>query len=233
MRPWGQDCMKSEGLQDGGIIFSQSKLWLRPMRKLYSDWSLLMSPLVYTSLQDCPSHPFEALLKLNTYSLSWSILTYNWKLAQVQAWSIRQDLTFWSLRQMLNWVRGKKLLAVLHFIYFLRILQKLSKILLPSRQNWTTKVWFFLQKKDNWRKYLSQQVLSYFILVCLNENNCLLLILFLHVTNSLFKAPNLLQNCSSWNNDYYHVWFSSPSFGWGGLGGWWNPKEWYGTTDWG
>ena len=53
--------------------------------------------------------------------------------------------TFWSLRQMVNWVRGEKLLAVVHFIYFLRILQKLS-FQHPSRQNWTTKVWFFSAK---------------------------------------------------------------------------------------
>ena len=73
------------------------------------------------------------------------------------------------------------MLAVVHFIYFSRILQKLSKILLPSRQNWTKEVWFFLQNEDNWWKYLSQLVLSsYFAMVCLNENNCLLLISFLH-----------------------------------------------------
>ena len=39
---------------------------------------------------------------------------------------------------MLYWLRGEKLLAVVHF--FLRILQKLSNILHPSRQNWTTEV---------------------------------------------------------------------------------------------
>ena len=50
------------------------------------------------------------------------------------AWSIRQDSTLWSLRQMLKLVRGEKLLAVVHFIFFLRILQKLYKILHPSRQ---------------------------------------------------------------------------------------------------
>ena len=82
---------------------------------------------------------------------------------------------------MLYWLRGEKLLAVVHFIYFLRILQKLSNILLPSRQNWTTEVCFFLQKEDNSWKYLSQLLLtSYFILVCLNENYWWLLILFLH-----------------------------------------------------
>ena len=82
---------------------------------------------------------------------------------------------------MLYWVRGEKLLAVVHFIYFLRILQKLSNILHPSRQNWTTEVCFFLQKEDNSWKYLSQLLLtSYFILVCLNENYWRLLILFLH-----------------------------------------------------
>ena len=82
---------------------------------------------------------------------------------------MRQDSTFWSLRQMLNWERGEKLLAVIHFIHFLRILQKLSNILQPSRWNWTTKVWFFLQMEDNWWKFLSQLLLtSYFFLVCLN-----------------------------------------------------------------
>ena len=83
---------------------------------------------------------------------------------------------------MLYWVRGDKLLAVVHFIYFLRILQKLSNILHPSRQNWTTEVCFLLQKEDNSWKYMSQLLLSsYFILVCLNEKYWLLLILFLHV----------------------------------------------------
>ena len=48
---------------------------------------------------------------------------------------------------MLNWVKGDKLLAVVHFIYFWRILQKLSKILHPSRQNWTTEVCFFCKRK--------------------------------------------------------------------------------------
>ena len=82
-----------------------------------------------------------------------------------------QDSTFWSLRQMLYyWVRCEKLLAVQHFIFFLQILQKLSNILHPSRQNWTTEVCFFLQKENNSWKYLSQLLLtSYFILVCLNE----------------------------------------------------------------
>ena len=57
------------------------------------------------------------------------------------------------------------------------ILQKLSNILHPSRQNWTTEVCFFLQKENNSWKYLSQFLLtSYFILVCLNEKNGLLLI---------------------------------------------------------
>ena len=95
---------------------------------------------------------------------------------------------------MLNWVRGEKLLAVVHFIYFLRILQQISNILLPSRQNWTTEVWLFLQKPDNWWKYLSQLVLtSYFILVCLNENNCLLLTLFLNGWLSLLYSVSILR----------------------------------------
>ena len=98
-----------------------------------------------------------------------------------RSWAIRQDSTFWSLKQMFYWVRGEKLLAVPHFIFFLRILQKLSNILHPSRQNWTTEVCFFLQKDDNSWKYLSQLLLtSCFILVCLNENFWRLLILFLH-----------------------------------------------------
>ena len=61
-------------------------------------------------------------------------------------WAIRQDSTFWSLSQMLYWVRCEKLLAVQHFIFFLRILQKLSNILHPSRQNWTTEICFFSAK---------------------------------------------------------------------------------------
>ena len=76
---------------------------------------------------------------------------------------IRQDLTFWSLRQMLYLLRGEKLLAVVYFIFFLRIMQKLSNILHPSRQNWTTEVCIFLQKEDNSLKYLSQ-LLSHLLL---------------------------------------------------------------------
>ena len=56
------------------------------------------------------------------------------------------------------------------FYFFLRILQKLSNILHPSRQNWTIEVCFFMQKENNSWKYLSQLLLtSYFILVFLNE----------------------------------------------------------------
>ena len=76
---------------------------------------------------------------------------------------IRQDSTFWSLRQLLYLLRGEKFLAVVHFIYFLRIMQKLSNILHPSRQNWTTEDWFFLQKEVNSIKYLSQ-LLSHLLL---------------------------------------------------------------------
>ena len=82
-------------------------------------------------------------------------------------WSIRQDSTFWSSRQMLNLVRIEKLLDVVDFINFLRILQNLSNILHPSRQNWTTKVWFFCKWKiidENIHLLLT----SYFFLVCLN-----------------------------------------------------------------
>ena len=78
-------------------------------------------------------------------------------------WSIRQDSIFWSLRQMLYLLRVEKFLAVVHFIYFLRIMQKLSNILHPSRQNWTTEDWFFLQKEVNSIKYLSQ-LLSHLLL---------------------------------------------------------------------
>ena len=65
------------------------------------------------------------------------------------------------------------MLAGPHIIDFLRILQKLSNILHPSRQNWTTDLCYFLQKEDNSCKYLSQLLLtSYFFfltyLVCLN-----------------------------------------------------------------
>ena len=76
---------------------------------------------------------------------------------------IRQDSIFWSLRQMLYLLRVEKFLAVVHFIYFLRIMQKLSNILHPSRQNWTTEDWFFLQKEVNSIKYLSQ-LLSHLLL---------------------------------------------------------------------
>ena len=76
---------------------------------------------------------------------------------------IIQDSTFWSLRQLLYLLRGEKFLAVVHFIYFLRIMQKLSNILHPSRQNWTTEDWFFLQKEVNSIKYLSQ-LLSHLLL---------------------------------------------------------------------
>ena len=97
---------------------------------------------------------------------------------------------------MLYWVRGEKLLAVVHFICFLRILQKLSNILHPSRQNWTTEVCFFLQKEDNSWKYLSQLLLtSYLILVCLNENYWRLLILFLHEQFTAIAADSL-NNCT-------------------------------------
>ena len=58
------------------------------------------------------------------------------------------------------------MLAVVLFIYFLRILQKLSNTLHPSRQNWTTEVCFFCKMKINSWNYLSQLLLtSYFILV--------------------------------------------------------------------
>ena len=55
------------------------------------------------------------------------------------------------------------MLAVIYFIFFLRIMQKLSNILHPSRQNWTTEVCIFLQKEDNSLKYLSQ-LLSHLLL---------------------------------------------------------------------
>ena len=42
-------------------------------------------------------------------------------------------------------------------------MQKLSNILHPSRQNWTTEDWFFLQKEVNSIKYLSQ-LLSHLLL---------------------------------------------------------------------
>ena len=88
------------------------------------------------------------------------------------------------------------MLAVPHFICFLRIVQKLSNILHPSRQNWTTKVCFFLQKEDNSWKYLSQLLLiSYFLLVCLNENYWRLLILFLHEQFTAIAADSL-NNCT-------------------------------------
>ena len=110
---------------------------------------------------------------------------------------------------MLYWLRGEKLLAVVHFIYFLRILQKLSNILHPSRQNWTTEVCFFLQKEDNSWKYLSQLLLtSYFILVCLNENYWRLLILFLHALQQTqilesFHRSNQFHFAVYWSNQRY------------------------------
>ena len=79
------------------------------------------------------------------------------------SWLIRQDSRFWSLRQMLYKVRDETMLAVVHFIYFLRILQKSSNILLSSRQNWTTKVFYFLQKKDYSRKFF-EPATSHFLL---------------------------------------------------------------------
>ena len=55
------------------------------------------------------------------------------------------------------------MLAAVYFIFFLRIMQKLSNILHPSRQNRTTEVCIFLQKEDNSLKYLSQ-LLSHLLL---------------------------------------------------------------------
>ena len=48
-----------------------------------------------------------------------------------------------------NALLGKRweLLAVPHYIYFLRILQKLFNLLHPSRQNWISKVCFFCKGK--------------------------------------------------------------------------------------
>ena len=66
---------------------------------------------------------------------------------------------------MLYWVRGEKLLAVVHPIYFLRILQKLSNIWHPSRQNSTTEVCFFCKKKiiheNIWANYFSPLTFSW------------------------------------------------------------------------
>ena len=75
--------------------------------------------------------------------------------------SIKQDSIFWSLRQTF---------------------QKLSNILHPSRQNWTTKVWFFFCKwkiidENIWANYFSPLTFSWSVSM---ENYCLLLILFLH-----------------------------------------------------
>ena len=49
--------------------------------------------------------------------------------------------------------------------FFLRILQKLSNILHPSRQNWTTEVCFFCKRKiiheNIWAKYFSPIIFSW------------------------------------------------------------------------
>ena len=104
---------------------------------------------------------------------------------------------------MLYWVRCEKLLDVQYFIFFLRILQKLSNILHPSRQNWTTEVCFFLQKEDNSWKYLSQLLLtSYkllatpFIIIPWANRICIALLLSpLHYTFTAIAADSL-NNCT-------------------------------------
>ena len=101
------------------------------------------------------------------------------------SWWIRQDSTFWSLRQILDWIRGERLLTVVHSIDFLRILQKVSNIEQPRSH-------FLLQKEDNWWKYLSQLLLtSYFWSVSM-ENYCLFLIVFLHGAHPAFLTTYLI-----------------------------------------
>ena len=57
------------------------------------------------------------------------------------------------------------MLAGPHIIDFLRILQKLSNILHPSRQNWKTEVCFFCKRKiiheNIWANYFSFLTLSW------------------------------------------------------------------------
>ena len=118
---------------------------------------------------------------------------------------------------MLYLVRGEKLLAVVHFIYFLRILQKLSNILHPSRQNWTTEVCFFLQKEDNSWTYLSQLLLtSYkllatpFIIIPWANRICIALLLSpLHYTFTAIAADSL-NNCTL-NYRVYCIIVSDPN----------------------
>ena len=77
---------------------------------------------------------------------------------------------------------------------------------------WTTEVCFFLQKEDNSWTYLSQLLLtSYFILVCLNEKNGLLLILFLHGYSWFLHVKLTYRNKFAY---YLHLVFII--FGWNG-----------------